>query len=82
MKKSILIIAVGKRRDVAVEIQKILTAGGCCIKTRLGIHDGVGDSCSEEGLIILELVGATKDKKALAEKLDALYAVRTKLIEI
>ena len=82
MKKSILIIAVGKRRDVAVEIQKVLTASGCCIKTRLGIHDGVGDVCSDEGLIILELVGETKDKKHLAKKLDDLYAVRTKLVEI
>ncbi|MFH1183114.1 MAG: hypothetical protein V1690_02525 [Candidatus Moraniibacteriota bacterium] len=82
MQKSVLAMIVGKRRDMAVEIQKVLTEGGCIIKTRLGIHDGVGDSCSDKGLIILELVGTTKEKKKLAKNLDALYGVKTKLVEL
>jgi len=73
---------VGKRRDMAVEIQKVLTESGCIIKTRLGIHDGVGNSCSDEGLIILELVGTTKEKNKLAKNLDALYGVKTKLVDL
>lgn len=82
MKKSVLVIVVGKRRDMAVEIQKVLTDSGCIIKTRLGIHDGVGDSCSDEGLIILELVGTSQKKKQLAKDLDKLYGVKTKLVEL
>lgn len=82
MQKSVLVVVVGKRRDMAVEIQKVLTDSGCIIKTRLGIHDGVGNSCSDEGLIILELVGTTKEKKKLAKNLDALYGVKTKLVEL
>jgi hypothetical protein len=82
MQKSVLVMIVGKRRDMAVEIQKVLTNSGCIIKTRLGIHDGVGNTCSDEGLIILELVGTTKEKKKLAKNLDALYGVKTKLVEL
>lgn len=82
MEKSVLVMVVGKRRDMAVEIQKVLTDSGCIIKTRLGIHDGVGNSCSDEGLIILELAGTSREKKKLAKDLNALYGVKTKLVEL
>jgi len=82
MQKSVLVMVVGKRRDIAVKIQEILTESGCIIKTRLGIHDGVGNTCSDEGLIILELVGSSQEKKKLAKNLDALYGVKTKLVDL
>ncbi len=56
MKKSILLILVGKRKDDAIKLQQILTAWGCIIKTRLGIHDGVLENCSDEGLLILRII--------------------------
>jgi hypothetical protein len=31
----------------------VLTGWGCMIKTRLGIHEGTMEDCSERGLIIL-----------------------------
>jgi hypothetical protein len=52
------------------------------IKTRLGIHDGVLDKCSDTGLIILELAGAKADKSNLNKKLKAISGVKTKLVEI
>ncbi len=82
MEKSILIIVVGKRKETVVNVQKILTAWGCIIKTRLGIHDGVLGNCSESGLIILELVGNKKDKRGLARKLSILPGVTAKLVEL
>ena len=57
MDKTILIILVDKRKEEAATVQKILTDWGCMIKTRIGIHDGLLDSCTNSGLIILELVG-------------------------
>ena len=39
MKKQILLILIGSRKESAVTVQKVLTAWGCMIKTRLGIHD-------------------------------------------
>lgn len=66
--KTILLILIGKRKDAAVKVQQILTAWGCNIKTRLGIHDGVLENCSDTGLLILELVGKKEDNKEIARK--------------
>ncbi len=57
MPKSILVILVGKRNKAAINVQKLLTEWGCMIKTRLGIHDGIFENFSEEGLIICGMVG-------------------------
>lgn len=82
MKKSILLILVGKRKEEAVKVQQILTGWGCMIKTRLGIHDGVLDNCSDSGLVILELVGEDEKKQELARKLAVLPGVSSKLIDL
>lgn len=82
MGKSILIILVGKRSESAVSVQKLLTGWGCLIKTRLGIHDGVLDNCSDEGLIICELVGDREQHHELARKLNLLKSVKAKLVTI
>ncbi len=80
--KTILMVLVGKRKSSAVKVQQILTGWGCLTKTRLGIHDGVLDSCSDAGLILLELVGETAKKKELARKLDLLQGVKAKLVTL
>ena len=82
MAKSILLILVGKRKSTAVNVQKILTGWGCIIKTRLGIHDGVLDNCSEEGLIILELVGTFDQNEELSRKIGLLEDVRSELVQL
>jgi hypothetical protein len=80
--KNILVVMVGKRKETAVNVQKILTGWGCIIKTRLGIHDGVLEDCSEEGLLILELVGAPDRNEELARKLELLEDVRSQLVTL
>lgn len=82
MAKTILLILQKKRRETATAVQSCLTEFGCIIRTRLGIHDGVPDKCTNEGLIILEMVGERTDMKALENKLDAIHDVRTKLVDI
>ena len=80
--RSILLVLVSKRSKSAVEVQKLLTEWGCSIKTRLGLHDGTGDRCSDSGLIILELVGDKQTKDELTAKLAALEGVTAKLVEL
>ena len=80
--KTILIIVIGKRKETAVNLQQILTAWGCNIKTRLGIHDGVLDNCSDTGLLILELVGKQKDNKEIARKVALIPGVTSQLVEL
>lgn len=82
MKKNILLILVDKRAESALTVQKILTTWGCLIKTRLGLHDGVLDNCSNSGLIILELVGDEQKCKELNHKLEILDGVTTKFVEL
>jgi hypothetical protein len=82
MKKTVLLILIGKRKDEAVKVQQILTGWGCMIKTRLGIHDGVLDNCSDSGLVIIELVGEEEKKQELTRKLSVLPGVSAKLIEM
>ncbi len=82
MEKSVLIILVGKRKTAALNVQKTLTAWGCLIKTRLGIHDGVLQDCSEKGLIICELTGSKKDQKELQRKINLVKGVKAELVFI
>jgi alcohol dehydrogenase YqhD (iron-dependent ADH family) len=79
-KKTLLIFSLENRRTEAVKVQKILTDFGCIIKTRLGIHDGVLDKCSNTGLIILELVGVKAEVRDLERRLKAVKSVRVKLV--
>ena len=80
--KTIIAVLISKRKDAAVNVQKILTGWGCIIKTRLGIHDGVLENCSDEGTLILELVGKEEDKSELTRKLSLLKGVTAKRIDL
>ncbi len=82
MDRTLLIVLIDKRKESAVTAQKILTEWGCMIKTRLGIHDGLLDDCSNSGLIILELVGQKQKKDELARKLNLLEGVQAKMVEL
>jgi hypothetical protein len=82
MKKSVLLILIGNRNESAVKVQQILTGWGCIIKTRLGIHDGVLDNCSDQGLLILELYGSDEQKQELARKVAVLPGVSSQLAEL
>lgn len=80
--KTILLILVGQRKQAAVQVQKVLTGWGCMIKTRLGIHDGVMENCSDQGLLILELAGDHNKMKELARKVSLVKDVSAKLIDL
>lgn len=82
MKKTVLIILIGSRKDSAVNVQKVLTGWGCMIKTRLGIHDGVLDNCSDQGLLILELVGDQSQKDELVRKIGLIKGVTSKIVDL
>ena len=82
MKKTILLILIGKRKESAVLVQQILTAWGCIIKTRLGIHDGVMENCTDEGLLICELFGTEEQKEELTRKVSVVAGVTSKRVEL
>ncbi|MGE3062364.1 MAG: hypothetical protein AB7T10_01865 [bacterium] len=82
MKKNVILILVNNRSKSAVAMQKLLTEFGCIIKTRLGVHDGVENVCSECGLVMVELSGEDKEAKLLHDKLIAIKGVTAKLVSL
>lgn len=82
MKKNVILILVSNRSKSAVSVQKLLTEYGCIIKTRLGIHDGVENVCSECGLVMIELAGSEKKAKDLYNKLAKIKGVSAKLVSL
>ena len=82
MEKSVLLVLINNRKESAEKVQKILTGWGCIIKTRLGIHDGVLENCSDHGLIFLELVGESQKHEELMHKIKLIKGVDAKLVSL
>jgi hypothetical protein len=80
MKRTVLLILVSNRKESAEKVQKILTGWGCYVKTRLGIHDGVLEKCSDSGLIFLELTGEADKHEEIARKLNLVKGVDARLV--
>lgn len=56
MSKVIMGIKLMERMKTASKFQDLLSEYGCDISTRLGLHVASEDSCSPNGLIILEFI--------------------------
>ncbi|HPF16120.1 MAG TPA: hypothetical protein P5107_07575 [Thermotogota bacterium] len=80
--KTVMAIMVANRKEEAEKVQKLLTGWGCLIKMRVGLHDQVLDNCSDEGLIILELVGDQEKHEELLRKLNVLKGVQAKMMTL
>ncbi len=78
----LIMIRIEKRDTEAVDVQNILTEFGCCIKTRLGLHEVETDKCSSSGLIILQLGANFCNVDEFMKKLNDLPHVTAKFMEI
>jgi hypothetical protein len=81
MAQKIVVIGVQHRREEADKLQKVLTQHGCEVKARLGLHEA-GSVCSDEGLIILQLVPDEPKADSLVEELNKLDGITAKLVEV
>ena len=81
-KREIVALVIETRDQAAVQVQKILTAWGCMIKTRLGIHDGVMDHCTQTGLVILEVIGENEKIEEFVRKLNLVKGVQAKRLTL
>ena len=80
---TIMIIKVEPRVSTAPTVQEILTKYGCIIHTRIGLHEATKDSCSNSGLIVLNLLSDEKEEiKKLNEELNKIEGIIIKLIEV
>lgn len=73
-------VHVTDRLKKAQDVQKLLTEFGCHIKTRLGLHETSPDSCSPNGILLLELVGDHARCESLLEQLNAIDGIEAKSV--
>lgn len=79
---NIMSILTNKRVQNVNEMQKVLTESGCIIRTRLGIHETGEDFCSNDGLIILDLVGSGDEIILLEKKLNEIPGIKAKISQL
>jgi hypothetical protein len=57
MKHTIFGVHISQRVKNVPAVQAVLSKYGCNIRTRLGIHDADGTSCSPSGLLLVDAFG-------------------------
>ncbi|MCK9291126.1 MAG: hypothetical protein WCR58_11685 [Bacteroidales bacterium] len=82
MTKHVMLILIGSREEAVEKVQKVLTAWGCYIRTRLGLHGDVDDKCSHRGLLFLELDGEEDKLNEFVHKLNLIKSVDARLLEL
>lgn len=78
---NIMAVLINHRSKKAPTVQEVFTKHGCSIRMRLGLHEA-GDVCSEEGLVLLQLVGDKAEIKALEDELNGIDGVKAKTLNI
>ncbi|SCP98095.1 hypothetical protein [Anaerobium acetethylicum] len=68
MSKVILGIKVQERVNTVSEVQKLISKHACEITTRLGLHEATPDTCSTEGIIVLEFREGAEESAYELEK--------------
>lgn len=81
MGQKVVVIGVQHRREEADKLQHLLTEHGCQVKARLGLHEA-GNLCSDEGLIILQLVPDEPEADSLVEALNKLDGIKATMVEV
>lgn len=82
MKKTVMVVLISHRHEAASKVQAVLTGWGCMIRTRLGIHQGVQENCSENGLLFLDLAGDPEKLEELERKLNVIKGVSARKIDL
>ncbi|UUV19281.1 hypothetical protein NRK67_07405 [Fusobacteria bacterium ZRK30] len=78
MEFKIVGIKLENRNETALQVQNTLTEYGCYIKVRLGLHNLNEQVCSQDGLILLELVAENNIIDKFLEKLNSIHGTTAK----
>jgi len=75
-------VRMNNRVANAGSFQQALTANGCKIKARLGLHEVSADACAADGMIILQPFGEKEEIEQLVKDINKLEGVKAKLIDL
>ncbi len=81
-RRDVVAVMVDQRNETALNVQKILTGWGCMIRTRLGLHEGVLDNCTQTGLLILEMVGDSDKIEEFVRKVNLVKGAKAKRLTL
>ena len=70
------------RVETATKVQEVLTRNGCSIRVRLGLHDAGVGSCSNSGLILLQVCGDKAEAEKLQADLQSVPHVKAKMMSL
>ncbi len=75
-------VRMDNRVSNSLKFQEALTANGCKLKARLGLHEASEDVCAMDGLIILQPCGEKEEIEKLVKDLNALEGITAKYIDL
>lgn len=75
---TIMAVVLNHRVNCTPKVQQVLTASGCIIQTRLGIHEG----CEDRWLVLLHLCGPDDQIDELEKDLVAIPGVKVKKMKV
>ena len=78
----IIAMRLDPRTQTATTVQETLTAFGCNIKARLGLHDLSDDFCANYGIVILQVCGEKDELGKLLLALNQISGVKAKMIDL
>ena len=79
---NILGIKVDKRNDNAIAIQKVLTDHGCEIRARLGLPQQDTNTCTEKGLLVLQICDDNQIMDSIVHALNQIESVTAKYMTL
>lgn len=77
-----MVIVQEHRVETATRVQEVLTRFGCNIRVRLGLHDAGMSSCSNSGMIVLQICGEKADADQLLAEVLKVPNVKAKLMAL
>ena len=78
----IMAVLQENRVETATKVQEVLTRNGCNIRFRLGLHDAGLESCSNSGLILLQVCGGKEEVEQLQAELQKVPHIKVKLMSL
>jgi hypothetical protein len=76
----LVLVKLKARNAEAVKVQEVLTQFGCHIAVRLGLHEVQEQTCSDEGMILLQVKSEPKITKQFVQALKKIPKLEVKQV--
>ena len=78
----ILAVKINERNENSMAVQKVLTKHGCEIRARLGLPQQDTDSCTDAGLLILQVCSDDETMDNMTAELNDIPSVKAKYMAL